>query len=148
MLQQNFGEEVHDCIIDNIQSVVDTEMWDNAWWMLTTSGKITIRFAWEIIRNKEDIIQNFKNTWIKEISFKVLFFLWGLWRKRVPVGVVLIRNRVCDNVVCCCCKEDIQENIEHLFIQRKISKELRKYFVFIASMFGPFFQFRDSVLKW
>lgn len=94
-------------------------MWKKAWQMLTAIGKFTVRSAWENIWNKEDTIQNFKDISMKWIPFKVSFFLWRLWNKRIPAGEVLIRNRICDNVVCCCCEEDIQETIGHLFVQCK-----------------------------
>lgn len=59
--------------------------------------------------------KNFNYIWNKGIPFKISFFILRLWKQRLPIGEVLVRNKMCDGVVCCCCEDGVQETIEHFF---------------------------------
>lgn len=92
--------------------------------MLTSSVKFTLKAACDNIRKKDVILQNYKDLWMKGIPFKDSFFLWRLWMKRILIGEILIRNGMCDSVIFCCCEGNVQETIEHLFMQCRISNYL------------------------
>ncbi|KAK6786192.1 hypothetical protein RDI58_014717 [Solanum bulbocastanum] len=63
------------------------------------------------------------------MPFKVSFYSWRIWKKRLPIGKVLISNKIFDYVVCWCCNQGAQESIEHLFVRCSDSKTMWKDFV-------------------
>lgn len=99
----------------------ESDKWDKAWWMLNETGKFTVGSAWDNIRQKDEIQQNFKTLWMKGVPFKVSFFLRRLWMERLPIAKILIRTNMADSVICCCCDEGTQETINHLFMQCRMS---------------------------
>lgn len=42
----------------------------------------------------------------KEIPFKIPFLLWSIWRKRIPIGEVLVKIKVDEEVICCYCNNN------------------------------------------
>ncbi|KAH0729179.1 hypothetical protein KY289_000367 [Solanum tuberosum] len=42
--------------------------------------------------------------------------MWRIWFKRIPIGEVLVRNRITDQMECCCCENNISESFNHLFV--------------------------------
>lgn len=45
--------------------------------------------AWELLRQRDNILDNFQQLWIKGAPFKVSFFFWRLWKQRLSIGEVL-----------------------------------------------------------
>lgn len=46
----------------------------------------------------------------------VLFFLWKLWNKIIPIGEVVVRTWVCDELIYKCFDQNKNKIIEHLFL--------------------------------
>lgn len=115
--------------------------------MLTTSGSLQWCMLGKVLTNNDKVLHNFKEIWMKGIPFKLSFFLWRLWKKRLPTGEIFINNRICDNVIFCCFEDNSQEIIEHLFMECKFLKDLQEYFAAIVGVNGPFFTTPNSVIK-
>ncbi|KAH0745918.1 hypothetical protein KY285_007575 [Solanum tuberosum] len=60
--------------------------------MLKTSGKFTVGFAWDFLREKQEVCLKYKYIWSAGVPFKISFFNLRLWKQRLPIGEVLIRN--------------------------------------------------------
>ncbi|KAH0696122.1 hypothetical protein KY290_013483 [Solanum tuberosum] len=76
------------------------------------------------------------------------FSVRSAWEKRLPIGEVLINNRIANSVECWCCNQGVQESIEHIFMKCPASESLWKDFAAAAGLFGPFLQLRDTFNKW
>lgn len=50
--------------------------------------------------------------------------------------------------MCCCCDQDVQEIIEHLFMSCPNSELMWKEFTAGAGLIGPFIQLGDTFNKW
>nr|XP_009762911.1 PREDICTED: uncharacterized protein LOC104214886 [Nicotiana sylvestris] len=77
--------------------------WDRPYWMPTPSGKFSVSSAWQILRHMADPNQEFKLMWIKGLPFKISFFLWRLWRKKISTDDMWRRQGKMVMSRCCCC---------------------------------------------
>lgn len=116
---------------------------DKAWWMPNSFGNFTVSSAWDLIRKRRDSIEGILHIWEKGISF----LLWRIWLQRIPIGQVLVRNIICDSVVCCCCNTGMQESFNHLFVECPDSYYLWRIFAGAAGITRSFVQLRKSIEK-
>lgn len=122
LLHQLFCQDVTEHIENTISCEKEREGWDKPWWMLTTTGKLTVRSAWEEIKRKKEVHEDFSNMWIKRLPFKIAFFLWRLMKQRLPIGEVLDKIGVTENSQCFCCTIKQQESILHVFLYSDMTK--------------------------
>jgi len=108
----------------------------------------SLRSAWEVGRPKNDTNKGLLSCWEKGVHFKVSFCSWRIWKKRLPIGEVLINNRIANSMECWCWNQGVQESIEHIFMKCPDSESLWKDFAAAAGLFGPFLQLRDTFNKW
>ncbi|XP_019256417.1 PREDICTED: uncharacterized protein LOC109234822 [Nicotiana attenuata] len=83
LLDQTFNEEIAEHIRLNVHYKGNEGYWDSPYWMPTPSGKFSVSSAWQILRHRADPNHEFKLMWIKGLPFKISFFLWRLWRKKM-----------------------------------------------------------------
>ncbi|XP_059284804.1 uncharacterized protein LOC132038098 [Lycium ferocissimum] len=88
-LQQLLPGEIVNHIQEELLMKESSTLWDKAWWMMTSSGKFTVSSAWNLLRQKGHISTVYKQLWIKGVPFKISFFLWRLWKFKLPVDEVL-----------------------------------------------------------
>ncbi|KAH0756387.1 hypothetical protein KY290_026657 [Solanum tuberosum] len=69
LLQNEFTEEVYHHITQEVQVMEGIRDWDKPWWMQNSSGRFSVKSAWELIRQRQE----------------------RLWKQRLPVGEILIR---------------------------------------------------------
>ncbi|XP_060183099.1 uncharacterized protein LOC132613057 [Lycium barbarum] len=84
-----------------------------------------ISSAWNLLIQKETASEIYKQMWIKGVPFKTSFFLWRLWKFKIPVDEVLAIIGI--NVVsrCCCCRNSQQETIDHLFLNGEVKQAVQ-----------------------
>ncbi|KAH0679244.1 hypothetical protein KY284_020329 [Solanum tuberosum] len=97
---------------------------DNPWCLRTSSGKFTVKSAWEIIRNRAAPEDAFKHIWVKGLPFKISFFGWRVWTAKVPVAPVLATWNPNISQRCTCCSDPTRETIEHLFLQGSLASSV------------------------
>ncbi|XP_070046476.1 uncharacterized protein [Nicotiana tomentosiformis] len=83
LLDQTFNEEIAEHIRLNVHYEGSEGYWDRPYWMPTPSGKFSVSSAWQILRHMVNPNQEFKLMWIKDLPFKISFFLWRLWRQKI-----------------------------------------------------------------
>ncbi|KAH0776735.1 hypothetical protein KY290_008146 [Solanum tuberosum] len=82
-------EEVCSHIAKHVVLIPNSEEWDRPWWMLNRPGKFSIKSTWNFLRQNNQANELFKNIWIKGMPYKIYFFMWRLWKKKIPMGEVL-----------------------------------------------------------
>ncbi|XP_070047234.1 uncharacterized protein [Nicotiana tomentosiformis] len=70
------------------------DYWDSPRWMPTFFGKFTVSSAWRILRHREPINPEFAKLWTKRLPFKIFFFLWRVWKGKVPTDDLWRRGGV------------------------------------------------------
>ncbi|XP_070032252.1 uncharacterized protein [Nicotiana tomentosiformis] len=123
LVDQSFTEEIAEHIIQNVQYGGSEEFWDKPYWMPTTSGKFTLGSSWHILRHRAHPNQEFKNIWIKGLPFKILFFLWRLWRRKVATDDLWRRQGYIVMSRCWCCHHPQEETIDHIFLTSPIANK-------------------------
>ncbi|XP_060177821.1 uncharacterized protein LOC132607756 [Lycium barbarum] len=88
-LEQCFPEEIVDHIMAELEIKENSQEWDKPWWMMTSTGEFSVASAWEMLRQKSHSSDIYKDMWIKGLPFKISFFLWRLWKFKIPVDEVL-----------------------------------------------------------
>lgn len=91
--------------------------------------KFIVKSAWEILRNSGNPHECFKKIWENGLPFKVSFFVWRIFEKRIPIGEFWVGISVVDIVLCCCCDQMMEETYHHLFLVRNWKVE----FMYVSS---------------
>ncbi|XP_060210718.1 uncharacterized protein LOC132637681 [Lycium barbarum] len=120
---------------------------DKTWWMFTSSGKFTVKSAWEELRNRKQISTVCDKLWIKGLPYKISFFLWRVWYWNLPIDEVLMRMRI-SIVSRCWCSQNQQETMDHIFITGPFATIIWHYFSIGAGVLGPFLQVKQTILCW
>lgn len=119
-------------IVEHIRQHMDhirqSDMGDRPWWINTSTGKFSVKSAWEILRNKEAVSEKFKKIWVQDLPFKISFFSWRVWTNRVPVAIVIANWNPNQSQLCLCCTVPARETIEHLLLKGEISIRVWQYF--------------------
>ncbi|WMV29500.1 hypothetical protein MTR67_022885 [Solanum verrucosum] len=76
---------------------------DKAWWTKNSKGTFTIKSAWELLRNKEEVHEDFSLLWRKGLPFKISFLNWRIWKGKLPVGQLLHSWSTNTSSDCSCC---------------------------------------------
>lgn len=84
--------------------------------MLSSDGKFSTKSAFELVRSRRHKISWMDFLWAKGLPFKISFFLWRCWRRRIPADDNLQRMHISLVSRCHCCKEGYQESMTYLFL--------------------------------
>ncbi|XP_049388499.1 uncharacterized protein LOC125852859 [Solanum stenotomum] len=131
-LRQLIFEDMVKCIMDNINPRMKGE--DKAWWMGNTQGEFTVKSAFQLMRRKKEEYEWRNNIWIKGLPFKISFFLWRVWRKRIPTDDVIKKMKVYMASKCYCCNVGEEETIQHIFLTALIAQKLWNHFASCAGI--------------
>ncbi|KAH0661891.1 hypothetical protein KY284_026822 [Solanum tuberosum] len=121
---------------------------DKHWWIKSSTGKFTVKSAWEIFRSRDEVSENFKRIWVKGLPFKISFFGWRVWTYRVPVADIISSWNPNISPLCQCCKVPIRETIEHLFLLGEVATYIWDHYVRAAGILGPWIQVKYTMKKW
>lgn len=89
-----------------------------------------------------------KEIYVKGLPFKIIFFLWRIWKKRLARDDNLWRMRMSYVLRCYCCEEYAQKIMEHLFLTPPIAQKLREYFASCAGINIHGQHLKQLITKW
>lgn len=92
-LLAHISEEMSSHIVESIKPITDEEN-DKAWSMRNLTGEFTIKSTYHILRHKRGKVDRMNNIWIKDLLFKISFFLWRVWRKIIATDDNLKRIKI------------------------------------------------------
>lgn len=75
--------EMTEHIIGNISPIIQIDKIDKVVWMDNNSKKFSVKTAWKIVRKKKAKEECMERIWHKGLLFKLNFFLWRAWKRRV-----------------------------------------------------------------
>ncbi|XP_070029417.1 uncharacterized protein [Nicotiana sylvestris] len=67
--------------------------------------------------------------WVKGLPFKIAFFMWKVWKAKLPLDDFLKRVGCCMSSKCWCCVQPDEESLQHLFFRSETAKTTWKYFL-------------------
>lgn len=83
-LDQTFPSDIADHIKQEIHFDNNDEFWDTPKWIPTPPEKFSVTTAWQIMRHRAPTNHEYKLLWTKGLPFKISFFLWLLWKNKIP----------------------------------------------------------------
>lgn len=115
-LLQHLTTEMTKYIIKNISPPKSQSCNDVAWWMANTQGRFHVKTAWDMMRRKQEPRRDFELIWHKGLPFKLNFFIWRVWKRRIATDDNLKKMKI--NIVsrCWCCGWKEEETMSHLFL--------------------------------
>ncbi|XP_059311946.1 putative ribonuclease H protein At1g65750 [Lycium ferocissimum] len=131
-LMQLFPEDIVQHIVQEIDIKHGSNEWDTPWWMMTSSGKFTVGSTWELLRQRAKETVPFHNMWIKVVPFKIFFFLWRLWKFKVPI------DQFCY----------LPESINYLFLCGDFAAKVWRYFNAAAGLTMNCVQVKYAIRSW
>lgn len=112
------------------------------------NSQLVLGSFWELVRQRQERKENIMQIWEKGIPFKISFIMWRLWHMRIPIGEVLVRMKITNEVECCCCDTRVPEIVDHLFIQCSMFKSVWKLFAEAAGIQRTLIHLRQVIDSW
>ncbi|XP_019256289.1 PREDICTED: uncharacterized protein LOC109234676 [Nicotiana attenuata] len=94
------------------------------------------------------LLQEFKLIWIKGLPFKISFFLWRLWRKKIATDDIWRRQGQMVMSRCWCCQQPQEESIEHILITSPTASKVWNLFMGVAGITVPPIQLKQVIRHW
>nr|XP_009766248.1 PREDICTED: uncharacterized protein LOC104217646 [Nicotiana sylvestris] len=148
LLNQTFPEDIADHIRQEIQFYNGDEYWDTPRWMPTPSGKFTVSSAWRIMSHREPSNPEFAKLWTKGLPFKISFFLWKVWRGKVPIDDIWRRGGYMVVSKCWCCIPPHEDSFQHLFLTSETGTKVWKAFLQATGLMNNMVQVHQVIREW
>ncbi|KAK6802403.1 hypothetical protein RDI58_000183 [Solanum bulbocastanum] len=97
---------------------------DKAWWVQSSKRDFTVKSTFHILRRKKAEKDWSSYMWVKGLPYKIRFFLWRIWDKRITNDDNLKRMRVQVVSKCYCCEKGEIETMSHLLLTAPIAQKL------------------------
>ncbi|KAH0662538.1 hypothetical protein KY284_027469 [Solanum tuberosum] len=127
-LKELLPQDLADHILQRISPPKDTEEFDRPYWKLESRGKFTVSTAFQKVRQKQEINKVYNLMWIKCMPIKICFFMWKLWKSKLPLHDTLKRWGIQFPSRCYCCENSKVEDTSHVFLHSPITQMVWKHF--------------------
>ncbi|XP_075111512.1 uncharacterized protein LOC142181833 [Nicotiana tabacum] len=114
-------------IDEDIHNVNDLVENDTPFWMLETRGHFTVKSAWDYLRRRANPKLAYKMIWVKGLPFKISFFLWKVWKAKLPLDDFLHKLGYFMPSKCWCCADPKEESLLHLFFRSNAATSVIHY---------------------
>ncbi|XP_060182325.1 uncharacterized protein LOC132611987 [Lycium barbarum] len=133
-----------DTSIEEVSHFMNAEGWD-----VQKLHDKQPRSAWNLLRKKAQTSVHFSKLWFKGVLFKISFFLWRLWKFKIPVDDVLKRMNISIVSRCRCCLNPHQEEtVQHLFLTGEFAAEIWQYYNAAVGIIMPRIQIHQTIVQW
>ncbi|XP_075099940.1 uncharacterized protein LOC142176380 [Nicotiana tabacum] len=116
-------------ILEKIKPPSSQQVLDVPYWMLEIRGYFSVRSAWDYTRRRDEPRTAYRMIWVKGLPFKIAFFMWKVWKAKLPLDDFLKRVGYCMPSKCWCCVQPDEESLQHLFFRSETAKTTWKYFL-------------------
>nr|XP_016469786.1 PREDICTED: uncharacterized protein LOC107792109 [Nicotiana tabacum] len=127
-------------IDDNIHNVSDVGEDE-------TKGNFTVKSAWDYLRRREDPRRAYCLIWIKGMPFKIAFFMWKIWRAKLPLDDFMRKLGYSMASKCWFCAEPNEETLTHLFYTANAVRTVWKYFLNMAGIATEGLSLHQAITK-
>ncbi|XP_075096138.1 uncharacterized protein LOC142174244 [Nicotiana tabacum] len=102
-------------ILEKIKPPSPQQILDMPCWMLETRGYFSVKSSWDYTRRRDEPRTTYRMIWVKGLPFKIAFFMWKVWKAKLPLDDFL--------------KRPDEESLQHLFFRSETAKTTWKYFL-------------------
>nr|XP_016509454.1 PREDICTED: uncharacterized protein LOC107826922 [Nicotiana tabacum] len=128
-LFQILPEDLAVHILEKIKPPSTMQVLERPFWMLETRGYFSVKSAWEYTRRRDEPRIAYRKIWVKGLPFKIAFFMWKVWKAKLPLDDFLKRVGYCMSSKCWCCVQPDEESLQHMFFRSETAKTTWKYFL-------------------
>ncbi|XP_075077166.1 uncharacterized protein LOC142163913 [Nicotiana tabacum] len=96
---------------------------DRAFWMLETIEEFYVKSSWNYLRRRKDHSIVYKNMWEEGLTFKISFFMWKLWKGKLPLDETIRRWGYFVPSRCWCCANPLRKHGSMCFSNRMLLQE-------------------------
>ena len=137
IMQSQFPNHILEHAKQNMDYFRQSDKGDRPWWIKTSSGKFTVKSAWNLLRKKEEETIFFQKYLHEGSPFKNIFLCLEGVDKQSLVATVMVQWNPNISQLCQCCKVPERESREHIFLKGDIASYIWNYFSNAASIIGP-----------
>lgn len=125
-----------------IQDVLDLP-----YWTLEPTGEFSAKSAWDYVRRRNEPFNAYIKIWAKGLPFKIHFFMWKVWRNKLPLDDLM--RRLCYLMAsrCWCCTNPMEETMHHLFFTSYVARRVWPYFLSSAGIVIDGLTFHQIIIK-
>ncbi|XP_070004881.1 uncharacterized protein [Nicotiana sylvestris] len=134
-------------IMHTIQAPSMNDELDKPIWCLEIRGQFTVKSAWEYLRRRKDPALIYDNMWVKELPFKISFFMWKLWKGKLPLDDVIRRMGYYMPSKYWCCVMPKDEILSHVFYRSLTALKVWSYFYSHAGLSLEGFNLHQAMVK-
>ncbi|XP_070015948.1 uncharacterized protein [Nicotiana sylvestris] len=116
-------------ILEKIKPPSPQQILDMPCWMLETRGYFSVKSSWDYTRRRDEPRTTYRMIWVKGLPFKIAFFIWKVWKAKLPLDDFLKRVGYCMPSKYWCCVQPDEESLQHLFFRSETAKTTWKYFL-------------------
>ncbi|XP_060177861.1 uncharacterized protein LOC132607800 [Lycium barbarum] len=127
LLRRILPGDLADHIMQHINPPNENGQADKAFWKLDSRGKFTVGSAFQLLRQRKDPSNLYKQMWIKGLPIKISFFMWRLWTFKLPLDDKLKKWGHQFPSRCYCCQHPEVEDTSHVFLHLP-TEAIWKYF--------------------
>lgn len=133
-VNQHFAWGICNTHIDNIKPPGEQQLLDVPYWCLENGGIFSVESAWEYLRQRKDTGAAYIKMWVKGLPFKISFFMWKVWKAKLPLDDHMKKMGYAMPSRCWCCVQPGEETLQHLFFTSFAAKKVWSYFLMHAGI--------------
>ncbi|XP_070025438.1 uncharacterized protein LOC142181904 [Nicotiana tabacum] len=146
-LFQILPEEYAEHIIEIIQPPIEQGVLDVPCWMLESRGFFSVRTTWDYLRRRSEPMSACWKIWVKGLPFKIVFFMWKVWRNKLPLDAFFRRLGYLMASKCWCCVEPKEETTQHMFFTSYATNKVWKYYLGYAGIATEGLTLHQAIIK-
>lgn len=100
------------------------------------------------MRRRQDLCNAYKKIWVKGLPFKITFFMWKVWRNKLPLDDFFRRLGYLMASKCWCCVNPMEETVQQLFFTSYAANRVWSYFLSDAGIAVEGITFHRDVIKY
>lgn len=127
-MRELLPDEIADRIMEKIAPLNSPELRDKPFWQLESKGHFSVKTVWQYIRKNKQKSSLYKFIWAKGLPFKISFFMWRLWKAKLPLDDYIRRTGYFQTSKCWCCTNSSEETLAHIFLTSPTTMFVWKYF--------------------
>lgn len=89
----------------------------------------------------------YKKIWIKGLPFKIAFFMWKVWKNKLPLDDFMRRLGYLKAFRCWCWTDPREEMMQHLFFTSSATRRVWSYFLSHAGINITGLTFHQAIIK-
>lgn len=147
LLRESVSIKIANFITNEIKPGRTDEL-DRPWWLIASDGRFSVKTSFDFLRKRAREVEWSKKIWLKGLPCNMSFFLWRIFKRRIPTDDVLKTIGISIASRCACCNIGVEETLHHLFLTAPIAQMLWRHFATCAGIRVAGRNIHNTVREW